>query len=105
MGQIEFPSEPNWQPLRLLLPDENLRSKFMFMGTFVTAENEGGARIELYKHRSNRRYLNLDSEGNCYVYDGAKAARGENPYQKISRQEALGNLRAFGQGYSRIGSN
>ncbi len=105
MGQIEFPSEPNWQPLRLFLTDENLRSEFMFMGTYLAAENEGAARIELYKHQSNRRYLNVDSEGNCYIYDGAKAARDENPYQKISRHEALGNLRAFGQGYSRIGSD
>lgn len=77
----------------------------MFMGTFVAAENEGAARIELYKNQSNRRYLNVDSEGNCYVYDGAKAARGENPYQRISRQDALDNLCAFGQGYSRIGSD
>lgn len=98
MGQIEFPSEPNWQPLRLLVPGEKLRSEFMFMGTFVAAETEGEARIELYKHQSSRRYLNVDVEGNCYVYDGASAARGENPYQKISRQEALGNLWAFGQG-------
>jgi hypothetical protein len=105
MGQMEFPSEPNWQPLQLLLPDEKLRIEFMFMGTFVAAEEEGAVRIELYKHQSSRRYLNIDSEENCYVYDDAKAARGENTYRKISRQEALGNLRAFGQGYSRIGSD
>ncbi len=92
MGQIEFPSEPNWQPLRLVLPDEKLRDEFMFMGTFVGAEEEGAARIELYKHLSNRRYLNVDAEGNCYVYDGAKEARGEKPYQKISRREALCNF-------------
>ena len=97
MGQIEFPSEPNWQPLRLLVPDENLRDEFMFMGTYLPAE-EGAARIELYKHQSSRRYLNVDAEGNCYVYDGAKAACGENPYQKISRQAALGNLCATSQG-------
>lgn len=105
MGQIEFPPEPNWQPLLLLLPDEKFRGEFMFMGTFVAAEDEGAARIELYKHQLNRCYLNVDSEGNCYVYDGASAARGENPYQKISSREALGNLRAFGQGQSYIGSN
>ncbi len=63
----------------------------MFMGTFVGAE-EGAARIELYKHLSNRRYLNVDVEGNCYIYEGAKAASGENPYQKISRREALCNF-------------
>lgn len=92
MGQIEFPSEPNWQPLRLVLPDEKLRDEFMFMGTFVGAEEEGAARIQLYKHQLSRRYLNVDAEGNCYIYDGAKAARGETPYLKTSRREALGNF-------------
>ena len=92
MGQIEFPSEPNWQPLRLLVPGEKLRSKFMFMGTFVAAEEEGAARIELYKHQASRSYLNVDAEGNCYVYDGASAARGENAYRKIIRRDALGNF-------------
>ena len=63
----------------------------MFMGTYLPAE-EGTARIELYKHLSNRRYLNVDAEGNCYIYEGTKAASGENPYQKISRREALCNF-------------
>ncbi len=98
MGQIEFPSEPNWQPLQLLVPDEELRSQFMFMGTFVAAEDEGAARIELYKHQSSRLYLNADAEGNCYVYDEANAVRGENPYRKIIRRDSLGRLFAFGQG-------
>lgn len=97
MGQIEFPPEPNWQPLRLILPDEKLRGEFMFMGTYLAAEEDGATRIELYKHQSSRRYLNVDSEGNCYFFDGAKAARGDNPYQKTSRQEALGNFCAFNQ--------
>jgi hypothetical protein len=92
MGQIEFPPEPNWKPLRLLVPDEKLCGEFMFMGTYLAAEDEGAARIELYKHQSSRRYLNVDAEGNCYVYDGASAARGENPYRKISRGEALCNF-------------
>ena len=105
MGQIQFPSEPNWQPLRLLLPHVRLMGEFMYMGTFVAAEDEGAARIELYKHQSSRRYLNVDSEGNCYVYDAARASSGDNPYQKISRQEGFGNLCAFGQGYSCIGSD
>ena len=98
MGQIEFPSEPNWQPLQLLVPDEEVRSQFMFMGTFVAAEEEGAARIELYKHQSSRRYLNVDAEGNCYVYDGANAACGGNPYRKIIRRDARGGLFACGRG-------
>ena len=67
----------------------------MFMGTFVAAD-ERAARIELYKHESSRRYLNVDSDGNCYFYDGAKAARSDNPYQKIDAREALSNLRVSG---------
>ncbi len=70
----------------------------MFMGTFVAAEDEGAARIELYKHQSSRLYLNADAEGNCYVYDEGNAARGENPYRKIIRRDSLGKLFAFGQG-------
>lgn len=97
MGQIEFPSEPNWEPLRLHVPDEELLSEFMFMGTYVAAEEEGAARIELYKLKSSRRYLNVDAEGNCYVYDDAKAAHGENPYRKIIRRDARGGLFACGR--------
>lgn len=95
MGKIEFASEPNWQPLRKILADEKSRSEFMFMGTFVAA-NEQTTKIELYKHKSNRRYLNIDSDGNCYFYDGGRAARGDNPYQKIAVREALANLRVSG---------
>lgn len=96
MGQVEFPPEPNWQPLRLLVSDEKLRREFMFMGTYVGAtEDDGATRIELYKHESSRRYLNADSEGNCYLYDGASASRGENPYRKITVGEALANFSGF----------
>lgn len=89
MGQIEFSSEPNWQPLRLVIADEETRRKFMFMGTFVA--KDGMPEIELYKHESSRRYLNVDAGGNCYFYDGAKA-KDENPYREISRQDALNRL-------------
>lgn len=91
MGQIEFPPEPNWQPLRLIIADEKKRREYMFMGTFVAAN--GSPKIELYKHESSRRYLNVDAAGDCYFYDGAGAARGENPYRKISRREAIEHLR------------
>jgi hypothetical protein len=95
MRQIEFASEPNWQPLRKILVDEQSRSEFMFMGTFVAAE-VNAPKIELYKHKSNRRYLNIDSDGNCYFYDGGRAARGDNPYQKIAVREALRPFARFG---------
>lgn len=64
----------------------------MFMGTFVAAG--GAARIELYKHKASRRYLNIDAAGDCYFYDGAAAATGGNPYRKITRSEALTHLGA-----------
>lgn len=92
MGQIEFPIEANWQPLQLMVADEKTRREFMFMGTFVAAN--GSLKIELYKHESSRRYLNVDAGGECYFYDGSAAARGENPYRKISRREALKHLGA-----------
>lgn len=88
MGQIEFPFEANWQPLQSVIADEKLRREFMFMGTFVAAD--GGLRIELYKHESSRRYLNVDANGDCYFYDAA--TQDENPYRITSRREALERL-------------
>lgn len=90
MGQIEFPTEPNWQPLQLIVAGDVTRRDFMFMGTFVAAN--GSPKIELYKHESSRRYLNVDEDGNCYFYDGA-AQQHDNPYRKISRREAIKHLR------------
>ena len=92
MGQIEFSIKANWQPLQLIIADEAARREFMFMGTFIAGN--GMPKIELYKHESSRRYLNIDAGGNCYFYDGA-AAQGENPYRKISRQDALNRLRGL----------
>lgn len=91
MGQIEFPPEPNWQPLRLVIADDVTRQEFMFMGTFVAADE--ATKIELYKHESSRRYLNVDAAGDCYFYDRA-TAENENPYRRISRREALNHLGA-----------
>lgn len=91
MVRIEFPPEPNWQPLRLIVADEETRREFMFMGTFVAADE--ATRIELYKHESSRLYLNVDAVGDCYFYDGA-VAESENPYRRISRDEALKHLSA-----------
>ena len=88
MGRIEFPPEPNWQPLRLIITNEKMRREFMFMGTFVAAD--GGLRNELYKHESSRRYLNVDANGDCYFYDAA--TQDENPYRITSRREALERL-------------
>jgi hypothetical protein len=51
--------EPNWKPLEGRLGKARCAG-FMFMG-----RTNG---INLYKHGISRRYLNLDDEGNCYVY-------------------------------------
>lgn len=39
----------------------------MYMGL---APNKRGLRIQLYKHRDTRRYLNLDDAGHAYEYRG-----------------------------------
>jgi hypothetical protein len=36
--------------------------EFIYMGHVGT--------VHLYKHIMTRRYLNLDTEGNCFVWDG-----------------------------------
>lgn len=82
MGQIEFPLVPNWQPLEMVVTGEKTRAAFMFIGTFVAPD----MRIELYKHGLSRRYLNVDSAGNCYAYTGAKDG---DEYTVISRAAAL----------------
>lgn len=85
MGRIEFPFFPNWQPLELVVSDEDRREDFMFIGTFVAFD----VRIELYKHRLSRRYLNVDSAGDCYSYS---CSANNNPYTIISREDALARV-------------
>jgi len=48
---------PNWKPLEQLVGPEGC-------GAFMWMWREG--KIEFYKHICTRRYLLLDSEGQCY---------------------------------------
>ena len=49
--------QPNWKPLEQLVGPEG-------SGAFMWMWREG--KIEFYKHICTRRYLLLDSEGQCY---------------------------------------
>ncbi len=46
--------EPNWRPLEMVLTRSDCEG-FMYMGRV--------GEIELYKHRSTRRYLNISLDG------------------------------------------
>lgn len=53
--------EPNWAPLERIVAPGDL-DHWMWMG-----RSEHGDRvIEAYKHRSTRRYLNLDQDGQAW---------------------------------------
>ena len=58
---IEIPDTPNWNPLLTRLAAHD-RGAFMYIGHVGP--------VHLYKHFITRRYLNLDSEGNCYAWNG-----------------------------------
>ena len=62
---------PNWKPLEMFVPKEYW-SCFMWMGTVL-----GG--IEMYKHCDTRRYLNIDSNGKFFEYNGRGYDEVENP--------------------------
>lgn len=52
--------EPDWEPLEKFMPKYKWCSGFMFMGY--------SGKVRMYKHGFTRRYLNLDPEGNAYIY-------------------------------------
>jgi hypothetical protein len=52
---------PIWMPLEKRLGRRRCAG-FMFMGRM--------SGINLYKHGTTRTYLNLDDDGNCFVYRG-----------------------------------
>jgi len=70
-----------WEPLENFLAGSSSLGDFMFMH----CSDAGGVRIFSYKHRNTRRYLYLDTRGNCYAISGAV---GEN-FIKIEPQDAL----------------
>lgn len=63
---VKVPDRPDWIPLLSRLAPRQCGA-FMYMG-------QVGA-VHLYKHITTRRYLNLDTEGNCFVWD----SQGDNP--------------------------
>ena len=69
--------EPNWKPLIDKLGEEHCGG-FMFMGRVNG--------INLYKHGIARLYLNLDDEGNCYVY------RGKSRFESVDFKAQLQRL-------------
>jgi hypothetical protein len=76
--------EPNWNPLIDKLGEERCGG-FMFMGRVNG--------INLYKHGIARLYLDLDDEGNCYVYRGKSHFEPANFAAQLQRLEmALAEL-------------
>jgi len=69
--------EPNWKPLIDKLGEERCGG-FMFMGRVNG--------INLYKHGMARLYLDLDDEGNCYVY------RGKSNFERVDFNVQLQRL-------------
>ena len=70
--------EPNWAPLEAVVPSKELEN-FMYMGR--------AGKIELYKHRFTRRYLNIARDAHSFYryLDGG--------YVEITREAALDHLR------------
>lgn len=72
--------QPNWKPLEARLGRDHCAG-FMFMGRVNG--------INLYKHGITRTYLNLDDQGNCYVY------RGDRRYESADFSIELDKLETF----------
>jgi len=66
--------DAHWKPLENRLGPERCVG-FMFMGRLNG--------INLYKHGITRRYLNLDDNGNAYVY------RGKGSFDPVDFEDAL----------------
>ena len=70
--------EPNWAPLERAVPVTDLEN-FMYMGR--------AGEIELYKHRTTRRYLNIERNSQKFY----RYLNGE--YVAISQAAALEHVR------------
>ncbi len=71
----------DWDPLINFFEDIGRVATFMF----IYRCQQGRAEIFAYKHLHTRRYLFLDSEGNCYRYTD----NGKEMYLLITPLEAL----------------
>jgi len=84
---------PNWSPLVTFCEKYGKMYAFRQYGhdglievsDFMWMHSWGG--IQCYKHKMNRRYLNIDSDGKYYRY-----LPKYNEYDKISKFEALTTL-------------
>jgi hypothetical protein len=83
-GCIEEFENPTWEPLGRLVGQIAL-GRFMWMGRV----RDDGRSLELYKHRTSQRYLNVDQDGNTYLYERSR-------YVPIPTSAAL--ARVFGRG-------
>ncbi|MHB8656210.1 MAG: hypothetical protein ACYDA9_20325 [Terriglobia bacterium] len=71
--------KPIWVPLEHRLGRDRCAG-FMFMGRVNG--------INLYKHGITRSYLNLDDDGNCYVYRGNWQYEGADFSVELEKLEA-----------------
>ena len=73
---------PNWKPLEDMSerhPDKIDCGDFMYMGNVFD--------ICLYKHRNTRGYLNIDTEGTCWMYH-------KDGYFQIAQESAIERVNA-----------
>ena len=73
-------NEPAWLPLKKMIPEE-LLDDWMYMGM-------QGVDIYLYKHRDTRKYLNIDTKGQCWMYNANLGI-----YQPIDALTALEEIK------------
>ncbi|WP_367139537.1 hypothetical protein [Saccharothrix sp. HUAS TT1] len=81
--------EPNWGPIERLAPTD-LLPDLMWMGTLV----HGDRRIEQYKHRDSRRYVNVDQDGGTWSVTVPADAPADAPplVEPVDADRALARL-------------
>jgi hypothetical protein len=64
---VEEYVNPDWEPLAILIGQTDIAC-FTWMGRVRSDQRS----LELYRHRTSRRYLNIDQDGNTYQYVDSK---------------------------------
>ena len=77
---------PNWEPLQLVLHEDDLVGWFMWM--FET-ECEGSIHLHAYKHVTTRRYLYLTPGGKAYWYDASVPLSKPSRYTPVALDRAI----------------
>lgn len=81
-----------WTLLEKVVDAERCKH-FMFMGMYAIntgkplldcADRETPT-VHAYKHRDTRRYLNIDKNGDCFIYDGKR-------YLALPTEQAMGHV-------------